>query len=140
MRVVPTLALVAVLATPATAQQRCIPASDEMPDRPVQSGPSSDEDDFVRYPESRRHVGDTGVVRLRFVVCANGVVDPASLVVIRASHEDFVPAAVWALARMRFTAATLRGVPVHQAVEMPLRIPPRELPTRRPQSRTATID
>jgi hypothetical protein len=70
------------------------------------------------YPTALRDAGIEGVVRLRYVVCQDGLVDPASIALERASHMGFVPAAVWMLTRQRHRPATIRGRAVSQEVSL----------------------
>ncbi|HEU4560362.1 MAG TPA: energy transducer TonB [Longimicrobium sp.] len=76
---------------------------------------------------------DSGSVSLKFGLRADGTVDPASVVVERASDSAFVAAATAVAPRLRFTPATLdgRAVPVwiRHRVSFPLSAEtPREPP------------
>lgn len=124
MRAITVLAILMVLPVSGEAQQRCSPVPLVMPDRPAEIKWSPEAEDTVRYPVAMRASGVTGVVRLRFTVCADGEIDPASLEVVRANHAEFVPAAVWALSRARAVPASWRGVTVHQVVELVMRMAP----------------
>ncbi|MDZ4258402.1 MAG: TonB family protein [Gemmatimonadales bacterium] len=131
MRAIAIPAILMVLPVSGAAQQRCSPVPSVMPDRPAEIKWSPEADDTVRYPAAMRASGVTGVVRLRFTVCADGEIDPASLEVVRANHDEFVPAAVWALSRTRAVPASWRGVVVHQVVELVMRMAPPGVQTKR---------
>lgn len=72
-----------------------------------------------RYPEILREAGVEGEVLARFIVGEDGTVDPASLTVLRSTHELFSAAVRSALPSMRFTPAESDGRAVRQQVEQP---------------------
>lgn len=121
MRSLP-FALLALPFLPLAAQRACDPPPAEMPTRPVE--PLSHSDLTQIYPHAMRGRPDTGVVRLRFTVCADGSIDPASIEVLRASHEAFVPAVIWQLARASYRPAKVRGKAVSQVTELTVRFVP----------------
>jgi TonB family protein len=70
------------------------------------------------YPPLLRDAGVTGSAVVQFVVDESGrVVEPR---VVRASHEQFGPAATRALEQARFAPATLAGSPVRKRVTQPV--------------------
>lgn len=112
----------AVPSFPLLAQRACDPPSATMPTSPVKPLPGTDS--APPYPLAMRGRPDTGVVRLRFVVCANGNVDPATIEVLRASHEAFVPAVIWQLARSRYAPARIGRTAVSSVTELVVRFVP----------------
>jgi TonB family protein len=70
------------------------------------------------YPPLLRDAGVTGMAVVQFVVDEKGRVGEPR--VVRASHEQFGPAAVRALEQARFAPATLSGVPVRKRVTQPV--------------------
>lgn len=72
-----------------------------------------------RYPAVLREAGVEGEVLVKFVVDERGLADPATLEVIRSTHELFSQAVRDGLAAMRFTPAELGGNKVKQWVEQP---------------------
>ncbi len=72
-----------------------------------------------KYPEILRNAGVEGEVLVSFVVDETGVADPASLKVIRSTHELFATAVRQALPEMRFTPAEIGGKKVKQVVQAP---------------------
>lgn len=112
----------AVPSFPLLAQRACDPPPATMPTSPVKPLPGTDS--APPYPRAMRGRPDTGVVRLRFVVCANGTVDPATIEVLRASHEAFVPAVIWRLAHTRYRPARVRAKAVSQVTELTVRFVP----------------
>ncbi len=71
------------------------------------------------YPEMLRTAGVEGRVVVRFVVDTSGRVEPASLVVLEATHALFERAVRDALPRYRFAPARIGDRAVRQLVEMP---------------------
>ncbi len=114
--------LLAVPLLPLAAQRACDPPPQEMATRPVE--PLSNADLALIYPYVMRGRPDTGVVRLRFMVCADGTIDPATIEVLRASHEAFVPAVIWQLAHTRYRPARVRAKAVSQVTELTVRFVP----------------
>lgn len=72
-----------------------------------------------RYPDSLKTARVEGEVVASFVVDTTGLVDPASLHILRSTHPMFAAAAREAILRMRFAAAELHGVKVRQFVQQP---------------------
>ncbi|MEO7458057.1 MAG: TonB family protein, partial [Gemmatimonadaceae bacterium] len=70
-----------------------------------------------RYPESLRSVGVQGVVVLRFIVSADGKVEPGSIEVVSTTHKLFADAVRAALLNTRFRPAEAAGSKVRQLVE-----------------------
>lgn len=70
-----------------------------------------------RYPEMLRRAGVEGSVTARFVVDTLGMVEPASVQIVQASHALFEQAVREAIRRMRFVPAELQGRRVRQLVE-----------------------
>ena len=70
-----------------------------------------------RYPESLRSVGVQGVVVLRFIVSADGKVEPGSIEVMSTPHKLFADAVRTALLNTRYRPAEAAGAKVRQLVE-----------------------
>lgn len=70
-----------------------------------------------RYPDALRAAGIEGVVRMRFIVGANGRVESGSLETIDSPNAAFTQAVHNALLSMRFRPAEVGGRPVRQLVE-----------------------
>lgn len=70
-----------------------------------------------RYPEMLRRAGVEGTVTARFVVDTLGMVEPASVQIVQASHGLFEQSVREAIRRMRFVPAELEGRRVRQLVE-----------------------
>ena len=79
------------------------------------------------HPPLLRDAGVGGSAEVRFRVGSDGVVDPASVFVLRSSHEEFALAAARIVPRMRFQPASYNGEPFPTWVELPLtfQVPPR---------------
>ncbi|HEX8430605.1 MAG TPA: TonB family protein [Longimicrobium sp.] len=75
------------------------------------------------YPELLRDAGVGGSVNARFVVLADGTVDPASIAIIQAD-DMFRNGAVLALSRLRFTPALADGAPVAARLRAVLKFNP----------------
>ena len=73
------------------------------------------------YPEIMESVGIEGVVRLRFVVGANGRVEANSVVVISSTNKAFESNAIEAVVRSTYRPAQIRGQAVRQMVEQNIR-------------------
>ena len=69
------------------------------------------------YPPMLRAASVEGEVVVRFVVDSLGRVEPASIVVVEATHASFADAVRRWLPRTRYRAAELAGRPVRQLVE-----------------------
>lgn len=70
-----------------------------------------------RYPDALKSVNVEGVVRMSFIVGANGKVEPGSIQVISTPHRLFADAVRTALLATRFRAAEANGNKVRQMVE-----------------------
>jgi len=69
------------------------------------------------YPAVMRSASLDGEVLVRFVVDTIGRVEPGSVLVLRATHEQFAESVRRWLPQTRYAAAQLRGRPVRQLVE-----------------------
>ena len=78
------------------------------------------------YPAQLRHTGERGEVFVRFRVKEDGLVDSASVQVLRSTNEAFNPGAMNAVRQLRFRPATAYGRPVKVWIEQPLRFVPPE--------------
>lgn len=72
-----------------------------------------------RYPEALQSVGVEGTVMMRFIVGADGRVEPGSIEVISSPHKLFSDAVRNALLGTRFRPAEAGGNRVRQLVEQP---------------------
>ena len=72
------------------------------------------------YPPGLRDNGIVGKVQLRFVVKADGSVDPGSIEVVAASVKALGEAAAKAVARIEFVPGKKDGKPVASQVIMPI--------------------
>ena len=72
------------------------------------------------YPPGLRDNGVVGKVQLRFVVQADGSVDPASIEVVAASVKALGKAAAKAVASIKFVPGKKDGAPVASQVVMPI--------------------
>lgn len=70
-----------------------------------------------RFPESLRSVNVTGNVTVRYIVSADGKVEPGSIEVISTPHKLFADAVRTALLNTRYRPAEAGGKPVRQLVE-----------------------
>jgi protein TonB len=70
-----------------------------------------------RYPESLKSVGVEGVVAMRFIVGADGHVEPGSINVISTPHKLFAEAVRKSLLETRYRPAEAGGHAVRQVVE-----------------------
>lgn len=71
----------------------------------------------LRYPESLRSVNVEGVVQMRFIVSADGRVEPGSIEVLSSPHKLFSDAVRNALLNTRYRPAEAGGRAVRQLVE-----------------------
>ncbi|HTR76494.1 MAG TPA: TonB family protein [Gemmatimonadaceae bacterium] len=71
------------------------------------------------YPAALRLANVEGMVRIRFVIDANGRADTTSFTPVVSSNPLFTEAVIARLPAMRFIPARLHGAKVAQAVEMP---------------------
>jgi periplasmic protein TonB len=72
------------------------------------------------YPALLRDAGVQGVVQVRMRVMEDGRVDPASITIVSASHEQFGDATRRTVERLRFRPARVGGRPVRVWVELPI--------------------
>lgn len=84
-------------------------------DKPVQVSRKVD----PRYPDALKSVNVEGSVRVRFIVSADGRVEPGSIEVLETSHKLFAESVKTALMQMRFRPAEAGGQRVRQLVEQP---------------------
>ena len=70
-----------------------------------------------RYPDALKSVGVEGVVSMRFIVSADGRVEPGSIDVISTPHRLFADAVRVALLNTRYRPAEAGGHAVRQLVE-----------------------
>jgi protein TonB len=70
-----------------------------------------------RYPDALKSVGVEGVVSMRFIVGADGKVEPGSISVIDSPHKLFADAVRASLMNSRYRPAEVGGRPVRQLVE-----------------------
>ena len=70
-----------------------------------------------RYPDALRSVGVQGSVVVRFIVSADGKVEPGSIEIISSPHKLFGDAVRTALLNTRYRPAEAAGHPVRQLVE-----------------------
>lgn len=70
-----------------------------------------------RFPESLRSVNVTGNVTVRYIVSADGKVEPGSIEIISTPHKLFADAVRTALLNTRYRPAEAGGKPVRQLVE-----------------------
>jgi len=72
------------------------------------------------YPRSLQDNGITGKVQVRFVVQADGSVDPSSVEVVAASVKALGEAAASAISKIEFVPGKKDGSPVASVVVMPI--------------------
>lgn len=72
------------------------------------------------YPSFLRESGVTGTVVLRFVINADGTVNPATVEVVSATHEGFGKVAIEAARKLRFAPAKVNGNPVPVLTTVPI--------------------
>jgi protein TonB len=70
-----------------------------------------------RYPDALKSVGVEGVVMMRFIVSADGKVEPGSIHVIDSPHKLFSDAVRQSLLNSRYRPAEVGGRSVRQLVE-----------------------
>ena len=121
VRWLPALAAgVLLLATPGPATGQVYQLA-ELSEAPTLRSPRDAQAAVLRtYPRALRDAGIGGKVQVRFVVRADGTVDPSSIEVLAASQEVFAQAAVEALREIRFVPGRRDGQPVASVVIMPV--------------------
>lgn len=72
------------------------------------------------YPATLRDAGVAGRAVLQFIVNTDGRVDPASIRVVSATHEQFGDASRRAVERFRFRPARIDGTPVRVLISLPI--------------------
>lgn len=120
-RWVPMAALAILLAAPtgADAQQAFTP--DQLSELPsIKSVTQAQRAISRSYPRALMDAGIEGRVQLRFVVGADGKVDPSSIEVVAASQKAFGEAAAEAIAKIEFKPGKKDGSPVAAVVVMPI--------------------
>jgi protein TonB len=90
--------------------------SESQVEKPVMAMPGSP---APRYPEVLKAAGVEGEVDISFVVDTMGRADPASLRIVKSTHELFDAAVRSALPGMRFIPAEAGGRKVKQQVQQP---------------------
>ena len=92
----------------------------------VKDASPRDDNPPVEYP---REAGDSvqASIVLRFVVAADGVVEPGTVEGVRTASPVFLKAAYASLSRLRFVPATVNGCPVAQQVDYPFAFLPPEV-------------
>jgi protein TonB len=78
------------------------------------------------YPDGLMRSGIGGEVVLRFVITAQGRVDPGTIEVVSASHADFRRPSVEAAQDFRFRPGQYQGVAVRVLVSMPIAWQPQD--------------
>lgn len=144
------LAAAAILAAPAAAQTSGQPPAPPAPQRleVYDSGVVEEQPRLLNrvemnreiarhYPRGlrRRRVG--GTVVLRFAIRRDGTADPERIAVQSATNAAFVDAAAKVVPRMRFSPATLDGIPVTVWVTLPVTFA-MEAPRRRAAADSAS--
>lgn len=95
----------------------------------VKDAAPRDDNPPVVYPQGASDSIQTTVV-LRFVVAADGVVEPATVEAVRAAAPPFMKAAYASLSGAHFVPATVNGCPVAQQVDYPFAFLPPERPAQ----------
>lgn len=72
------------------------------------------------YPRMLQDAGIGGQVVVQFVITSEGRVDPSTVRVIDASHEQFASATKQAVERFRFRAGRYQGRPVPVLIQLPV--------------------
>jgi TonB family protein len=78
------------------------------------------------YPSSLAAQGIGGTVSLRFVVDTLGIPEAEDVVVVEASHHEFIRSAERAVAKCRFRPAQRAGRPVRRVVQQRVVFPGRD--------------
>jgi TonB family protein len=73
----------------------------------------------LQYPYNLRQANIEGEVRTAFVIGADGLAEPASVQISRATHLDFAKAVVEALSSMKFVPTQVEGCAVRSLVVQP---------------------
>jgi hypothetical protein len=103
--------------------------SGDFPRMPVKDAVARADNPPPPYPSDPTDDGALASVMLRFVVATDGVVEPATVEVVRLAPPPFVRAAYQSLNQQRFEPATVNGCPVAQQVDYPFAfIPPEHVP------------
>lgn len=72
------------------------------------------------YPTVLRDAGVSGEATLQFIVGTDGRVEPASIRVVSATHDQFGEASRRAVERFRFRPAKVNGTPVRVLISLPI--------------------
>lgn len=72
------------------------------------------------YPAVLRDAGVSGEATLQFIVGTDGRVEPASIRVVSATHDQFGEASRRAVERFRFRPAKVNGTPVRVLISLPI--------------------
>jgi protein TonB len=72
------------------------------------------------YPPILRDAGITGTTVMKFVVNAEGRVEPTSIVAVSTTHRAFAEASMEVVSRMRFSPARVEGREVPVLVQIPI--------------------
>lgn len=72
------------------------------------------------YPPTLREAGVSGRATLQFIVNTDGQVDPASIRLVDATHEQLGEASIRAVERFRFRPARVNGTPVRVLISLPI--------------------
>lgn len=72
------------------------------------------------YPATLRDAGVSGEATLQFIVGTDGRVEPASIRVVAATHDQFGEASRRAVERFRFRPAKVNGTPVRVLISLPI--------------------
>ena len=85
-------------------------------EKPVVPAPGSTS---PRYPDMLRQAGVEGEVLAQFVVDTTGRAEPATLKILKSSHDLFIQSVKNALPQMKFIPAEVGGRKVKQLVQQP---------------------
>lgn len=72
------------------------------------------------YPDLLRDAGVTGETVLKFVISAEGRVEPGSIEVLSTTHQGFAEASTQVAERFKFRPAKIEGRKVRVAISMPI--------------------
>lgn len=86
----------------------------------LQNGPEVARQLVRQYPPLLRDAGVTGSATLEFVIGADGRVEPSSIAVQSATHDQFGDAARRVVEKMKFKAAKVNGQGVRVRVTLPV--------------------
>ncbi len=72
------------------------------------------------YPRMLQDAGIEGTVVMQFVITETGEVDPTTVKVISATHDQFASASEKAVERFRFRPGKYKGESVRVLIQMPI--------------------